>query len=329
MVRSRKKRDYRGLLVIGDPHVESRQPGFRKDDFPHVILDKIQWCLDYAREQKLLPTFLGDIFDKPRDNHTWIIGELLEMMLAYPSIGIYGNHDCAETELNEHDSLSILIKSGCFRLVEPGNVWSGEFEGRRVVVGGSCYRQTIPKEFDISIVPSETLFDEAPRVVWLTHHDIDFAGYESGRFKPFEIKNVDLLINGHIHRRLDSIPAGDTLWMNPGNISRRSRSEAIRSHIPKVLEITFNDSSYEIKDVIVPHKPFDEVFHEAIVTTPGEESSSGFVSGLREMNERRTQSGAGLHEFLKQNLDQFQPEIAQHIQSLADEVTANEETVHV
>jgi len=111
------KDQYVGLLVIGDPHIEGRQPGFRKDDFPNVILKKIAWCLDYAKTNQLLPTFLGDMFDKPRDNPTWMIGRLIEIMSGSDSIGIYGNHDCADPQLNENDSLSILLKSGCLRLV--------------------------------------------------------------------------------------------------------------------------------------------------------------------------------------------------------------------
>src|SRR5438552_9043364 len=68
------ERDYRGLLIIGDPHLEGRQPGFRKDDYPNVILDKLAWCLNYANNNRLLPAILGDLFDKPRDNPTWMLG---------------------------------------------------------------------------------------------------------------------------------------------------------------------------------------------------------------------------------------------------------------
>ena len=46
---------YVGLLAIGDPHLEGRQPGFRKDDYPNVILDKLAWCLEYAEANRLLP----------------------------------------------------------------------------------------------------------------------------------------------------------------------------------------------------------------------------------------------------------------------------------
>ena len=74
---------YRGLLFIGDPHLEGRQPGFRKDDFPNAILKKLQWCLDYARQHRLLPALLGDVFDKPRDNPTWMLGQLMAVSYTH------------------------------------------------------------------------------------------------------------------------------------------------------------------------------------------------------------------------------------------------------
>lgn len=319
------KREFKGLLVIGDPHIEGRQPGFRKDDFPKVILEKIRWCLEYCAKNQLLPVFLGDIFDKPRDNQTWLICELIDMMRAWPAIGIFGNHDCRETELNEHDSLSLLIKSRCFALMSPKRAWTGTINGRQVIVGGSSYRQEIPKSFAVN--PKSNPTSQPPIVIWLTHHDIDFAGYDSGRFAAHEIENVDLLINGHIHRRLPSIQAGKTTWMNPGNISRRSRSEANKLHVPRALKITFDQSGYQTADVEIPHQKFDEIFHEIEGPEIGPDNKSPFVTSMRELLARRTESGAGLHEFLKQNCGQFKPRVADYIQCLADEVT-NEKGVN-
>ena len=126
MSKRKSHASYTGLLVIGDPHIEGRQPGFRKDDYPTVVLEKVRWCLNFAYEDHLLPVFLGDMFDKPRDNPTWLIGALIEMLSEVSAIGIYGNHDCAETALNENDSLSILVKSGCLRLVDANDPWIGK-----------------------------------------------------------------------------------------------------------------------------------------------------------------------------------------------------------
>jgi predicted phosphodiesterase len=316
-----RQEDYRGLLVIGDPHLEGRQPGFRKDDYPNVILEKLEWCLQYARRNQLLPTLLGDLFQNPRDNPTWMLSRLIGMLRDSGLIGIYGNHDCAEPVLTDNDSLMILIKSGCLRLVDYQNPWSGVMNGRTVYVGGSSYRQIVPEKFElVKRAAKKTLFESDPLVIWLAHHDVDIPGYDAGRFKPHEIENVDLLINGHIHKRLDSVQVGQTLWMTPGNISRRSRSERSRNHVPRAVRIDVGESDYEISDVVVPFQPFEEVFHDPVADADCEPDSSDFVTGLKELQARRTQSGAGLHEFLAQNLGQFAIPVAREIEILANQI---------
>lgn len=317
---SKARRRYQGLLFIGDPHLEGRQPGFRKDDYPEVILNKLQWCLDYAAEHRLLPAILGDLFDKPRDNPTWMLARLMEMMAAQEVIGIFGNHDCAETTLTENDSLTLLIKSGCLTLVSEERPWCGEINQRQVYVGGSSYRFRIPDPFEFP-TRQQSLFDQSTLVFWMTHHDIDVPGYVSGVVTPKEMGNIDFVINGHIHRRLEPVVKGWTTWMTPGNISRRSRSDASRDHVPSVLRFDIWADHFEQKYVEIPHEPFENVFHESILDEPQEEFRSSFVEGLAEMMHRRTDSGAGLHEFLDKNLGQFQPAVATEIKVLAQEVT--------
>jgi len=355
---------YRGVLFIGDPHLEGRQPGFRKDDYPQVILEKLAWSLDYAAEHRLLPAFLGDLFDKPRDNPTWMIARLIDMLAGRECIGIYGNHDCADPELNDNDTLMLLFKSGSIRLVSEGDPWHGVMGGRRVVVGGSSYRERLPQALpdtpgDANAVGAAAAGTAAaaadaprgaaagasrPLGIWLSHHDIIAPGYEEqGRLRPREIPGVDLVVNGHIHRELGEVEVGATRWVTPGNISRRSRSDAVREHVPSVLRLDVRGEGdgavsggrteaganathpgpggYELSRVEVPHAPFDEVFHPLVAGEESDTSASAFVSGLAELQARRTQSGAGLMSFLEQNLDQFEEAVAAEIRSLAEEVT--------
>lgn len=310
--------EFQGLLIIGDPHLEGRQPGFRKDDYPQVILDKLAWCLNYAREECLLPAILGDLFDKPRDNPNWMIDALLKM-LDGPLLGIYGNHDVHyQPELTEHDSLSLLVSAGRIQLVSGDSPWVGLINDRPVVVGGASYRQEIPRQFH----PGDLLdSNRSPFVIWLTHHDILIPGYDEGRIKPFEIEGVDVVINGHIHRQLETITAGETKWLTPGNISRRSRSDATKEHIPRALRIDVTADAWSPSFVEIPHAPFDEVFHEAVIETAEQAGASAFVKGLSELEARRTKSGAGLKEFLRQNLDQFDEKVAAEILKLAEEIS--------
>lgn len=310
---------YDGLLMIGDPHLEGRQPGFRRDDYPNVILDKLEWSLDYARQHQLLPILLGDLFDKPRDNPNWMIDRLLNCLRG-EVLGIYGNHDVHyQPELTEHDSLSLLVSSGKIRLVSAEDLWTGTVAGHLVVIGGSSYRQEIPSTFDRQGHAPDG--EALPLVVWLTHHDVLIPGYDEGRIKPVEIDGIDLVVNGHIHRRLETIVAGSTLWLTPGNIARRSRKDAVREHVPSVLRVGIADCSFTCEPIEVPHAPFDEVFYPAVAETAESAGSSAFVAGLAELQSRRTAEGAGLREFLKQNLAQFEPDVRDVIWQLAEDVT--------
>jgi hypothetical protein len=176
--------------------------------------------------------------------------------------------------------------------------------------------------------------------VWLTHHDILIPGYEeSGRIRPREIEGIDLIVNGHVHRALAPVTKGRTHWYTAGNITRRSRSDASRSHVPAVpclmpvlddadtadetdFGFTAAGQRWKMQRVTVPHEPFDEVFYPEVICDDSDSGAgSGFVADLRELTARRTDSGAGLHEFLKQHLDQFEPPVAEEILRLAAQVT--------
>jgi hypothetical protein len=129
-----------------------------------------------------------------------------------------------------------------------------------------------------------------------------------------------LVVNGHIHRKLADVKTGRTLWLTPGNISRRARGDATRAHVPTALRIDVMPTDYCLTYVEVPHRPFDEVFYEAVIETPDDTRGSAFIAGLAELQTRRTVSGAGLMEFLQCNIDTFEPVVGEEIMKLASEV---------
>ena len=92
-----------------------------------------------------------------------------------------------------------------------------------------------------------------------------------------------MVINGHVHNRLRTIGTGRTLWMTPGNISRRIRNGATRSQVPAVLRIDVTPAGWTHQYVEVPHRPFDEVFYETVSDGPADEATSAFVTGLAEL----------------------------------------------
>ncbi|MFP4158213.1 MAG: exonuclease SbcCD subunit D [Desulfobacterales bacterium] len=312
----------RGILAIGDPHLEGRIPGFRCDDYPAVVLEKLRWCFNYARQQALLPVLLGDLFHLPRNNPNWLLVSLME--LAGRDVPcIYGNHDVHENSITADDSIRVLQESGHLRLLDENTTYPAIISGMRVIIGGTPWGRRLPKSFDSNAFAKDGC--EKPFVIWLAHHDTIVPGYEDqGRIKVGEIPGIDIVINGHIHRCLGEVVRGSTRWIVPGNITRRSRSDAARSHTPAVLRVDIDAKGVSCTHVTVPHKPFDEVFYEALEDEALQEQGSAFVAGLAELQARRTRTGQGLAEFLEKNLDLFEPDVASEIRNLADEVMKNE-----
>lgn len=305
--------EFRGLLFIGDPHLASQVPGFRKDDFPRVALNKLSFCLGYSREQRLLPVILGDLFHWPRDNANWLLGEVIALLREQEVLGIHGNHDCREDTLLDHDSFSILDKARALHRVDEASPWRGTMNGRPVVVGGSCWGQALPSAWD---------GDPEALVVWITHHDLKVPGYDQGYFSPRPLPGIHLLVNGHIHRALEDVVCGDTRWITPGNIVRVSRSDASRLHVPSVLRMDISAETWSLTRIPVPHAPFEEVFHPEVMATPeAQEGRSTFIDGLAELEALRTAEGAGFKTFLEKNLPQFEPDVQDEIWALWNEVS--------
>jgi DNA repair exonuclease SbcCD nuclease subunit len=319
--------DHAGLLFIGDPHVAARAPGFRRDDYARSVLDKLRWCVDYARQNNLVVALLGDLFHHPRDVSNWLLVELIELLSGDEKLGpayaVAGNHDCRENALTSDDTLSVLAAAGAVRLLDRGHT-RGRMNGCDVILGGTCWGQSLPKGFDRSALNPPADPDRPVWVFWVTHHDVRFPGYEdTGRFGCRELPGVDVVINGHIHRHLPDVTVGRTRWMNPGNICRVSRGDATRQHVPCALRIDVAPDGWIATRVEVPHRPFDEVFHPEIEADGQVADESLFVKQLAALEAYRTASGAGLASFLDANLAPFEAGVADEIRALAKEVLSH------
>ena len=320
-----KTSNLEGFLFIGDPHISSRTPGLRKDDFARSILQKLEWCLKSSIENHLQPVILGDLFHFPKDNANWMLTELCRLLQVYRPVAIHGNHDCSANELQDDDSLSILHSAGLLPLLDRDGPWTGRIDGTDVMLGGASWGQKIPRNID----PKAYELPETTRAIWLTHHDLIVSGYEeSGRIKPREIPGIDIVINGHLHHPVEPTVTGGTRWLVPGNISRVKNSDATAQFRPQVLSLRLKDGHWAETMTEVPHEPFEEVFHSTIRDTQDEARSlSGVVRGLKELIRTRTQTGAMLDSFLTENFKELEvpQDIQNEISQLKKEVLANDE----
>jgi DNA repair exonuclease SbcCD nuclease subunit len=311
-------KNFKGLLCIGDPHLASKIPGFRKDDYMEAIFKKLEFALNYAEENQLLPVLLVDLFHLPRDNATRLLTRLMRLFDNRLILGVTGNHDTTEQELQDDDSLSLLAAAGRINLIDQNGPWKGMINNVFVTIGGTSWSDRLPKSF--SGTPNSL-------VVWISHHNICFSDGEDLGVKPQEIPGIHLLINGHIHKPMPSEVHGMTTWMNPGNISRVARSEGVKGFKPSVLKIVPTSQNEWVSEVVeIPHASFDEVFHpmNELYVSSGAEGGSLFIQGLEDLESMRTAGGLGLITFIQNNINLFEKEVADVILHLVKEVCPNE-----
>lgn len=218
-----------GFLFIGDPHVPNRKPGRRKDkDFTSVVLNKVEQCIKIANDNNLVPVFLGDIYNDPKIESESTKTRLLRILKQslHQCVSNLGNHERANAKVSDEDSISYLKTAGAIDLIDESGPYAVyDFGDVKVGLGGTPYGEDIPR--DVS-----GMFGDCNTVVWVTHHDLDIGGTYPNAIPTHEIKGCKVAVNGHMHLEKPPKQNGETLWFNPGNITRQA-IDAI-DHTPRV-----------------------------------------------------------------------------------------------
>lgn len=310
---------YKGLLFIGDPHVASKAPSFRKDDYRAAILNKLEFALNYSDEHELLPIILGDLFHWPRDNATSLLTQLIRLFDNRLILSITGNHDSTELTLQDDDSLSILAAAKKIHLLDKEGPWKGLINGIEVSINGTAWNERLPNVVD-------KIKDET--TIWITHHNLALFDVDEIGIKPKEIPGIDLIVNGHMHKPAPKQVHGMTTWLNPGNIARVQRAEEVRTAVPSALKMTLGkgNENWLFESIALPHEPFENVFYPmSPMSNPLlDRTGSQFIQGLEDLESMRTPGGAGLVSFIQQNISHFDEEVATLILNLVKEVCPDE-----
>jgi DNA repair exonuclease SbcCD nuclease subunit len=292
----------RGLFFIADPHVAATPPGQRLEGYQEQVLAKIEICLARAAQLDLVPFFLGDLFNWPRDNPNNLLVELMALFSPYKPFALVGNHDKYQARFTSDVSLAVLEAAGVVRVISaPGPVMVLNTPQGRVLVGGSPEASPLPSNF-----PRQD--GDYIAVVWTAHHNVAFPDFKEKQIRLKEIPGVDYLVNGHIHRPQPSLRVGATLWCNPGNVTRLTFTR--RSKERKPAAAIWTPNCEDLERWIVPHLPFEQVFPDQEL--PPEQTEelnvSRFLEGLERLAWKRTREGAGLRQFLQANLNPESPE---------------------
>jgi len=235
-----------GFLYIGDPHVTSKRPGRRKDDYLASVLGKLTVAAEIARREDLLPVILGDLFHSAGENHWPTISRLTAVLQQFHVVPVClgGNHDKDEKQLSNVHALAYLHQVGVLRVVDGAcqHVLTLETPAGRAALWAAPYGAALPKSIE----------SDADQVVLITHHDLAFEGCYPGSAELFEIPGCDLVVNGHMHKTAPSVCKGQTHWHCPGNIEPLS-VDCI-DHVPAVWAWRVGGSVHELERFVLPHE---------------------------------------------------------------------------
>lgn len=237
----------KGFLFGGDPHLASKRPGRRKDDYTAKALGKLEQAVRIANERDLLLVILGDLFHLATESSNALQVRLLRILrqAKYRPKCSGGNHDKEGTLLADTDALTLITEAGGLEVFDGETQLVGQFEtsAGQVSLWMTPYGAEIPNT--IEAAAGET-------VVLVTHHDLAFQGAYPGAAPLKQIAGCHMVVNGHMHKTTPSVPIGATVWHNPGNITRLS-VDCI-DHVPSVWAWEFGASVSELEQIALVYE---------------------------------------------------------------------------
>lgn len=246
------KQHFKNILIIGDPHISSRQISKRKDDIhtSQTVLNKMRQAAQISREQEAYTCILGDLFDRDKEKDISLLNQVIDVFKEFyhPPLTIIGNHEKTEDVLQNYNMISVLLGVGLLDAIEDNQVSvqipiDHEQETYWVEIGGTNYGSNIPNK--VAPRSKKTHYH-----LWLTHHDLIFQKEYPNAIELKWIKGIDLAINGHIHMYQGQVKVGDTFWFCPGNILRQSIDT--KDHEPSVWLWNPQQQQEEIKLKAIP-----------------------------------------------------------------------------
>lgn len=229
-----------GFLFIGDPHVCSKAPGRRKDDYLSSVLRKLEDAAEIANRLNLQAVITGDLLHVAYDNALKMLNRLAITLKKFERapITLGGNHDKDQFKLSEEDTLLLLHNTGLVRVVDEASE-IGLFQiDDEVVRLWACP--------DYAEIP-EALPAFEGKTIMVSHHNMAFERAYPTSIPLSEIKNCAMVVNGHMHDTKKPQQTGGTLWCNPGNIEPLSVD--LKDHVPCVWQ--WHPSNKDVP--LIPH----------------------------------------------------------------------------
>jgi len=226
-------------IATADLHGRKNKPEYRTDiDYFETFLDKLRWIIETANKEKARLLIAGDIYDSSlcgSDVNNKVL-ECLQKAIHLPYV-VAGQHDLLyHTDLHKTPLYNLELAEAVHILSGVYNEFTGvSFEEEipeipnEFLIIHKCITPGVPPFFLSDAIAAKTFIRKHRRFKYII----------SGDYHPSHYTKL-----------------GSTHLINCGTIMRNKKDMV--DHIPKVWLIdTIEDT---VTPLVVPHKPFDEVF---------------------------------------------------------------------
>lgn len=280
------------LVYITDTHGRGSNPLSRKDDFPQVLLSKLSWVCDFAKNIGASAIIHGGDWVETPDVANNYIRQMMKIVSTSEVhwYGILGNHDLygQNAETFYKTPLGIAESSGAFtRLSENGTIIDDSF-----FVTGVDFNPDIDKEDKKYYTDSQKGPIGMPSI-HVVHGFADDHEWPHGIEHTVisEIGNscnADVILTGHIHSGYGIYKSENgTIFVNPNALARTTASVGDISNIVQVAIIELYDDG-EINAVLHPlpkeiARPGEEVLdrERILVEKANKRQIASFVGSLK------------------------------------------------
>jgi DNA repair exonuclease SbcCD nuclease subunit len=258
------------FLTSSDEHLTDLAPGFRKDDYGAEILSMLEWQGELARKFGAHAVLRGgDFFHVKAANKTKmrVVAQAARIHRRYscPIYVVAGNHDMSNNEPGSvpGQPLGVLLHAGVFELLENQIFEDGTL---RVRVRGVSYTT------DLDVDGLQDLVRKGDENISLAVVHLLAAMAPSERIQSFFNERVfdyrDLIFNGcpdayvfgHYHKDQGIVEHMEVKFINLGALARGALTFENMERKPKVCLIRVTPNGVDAEEVVVPHKPAEEIF---------------------------------------------------------------------
>jgi DNA repair exonuclease SbcCD nuclease subunit len=263
-----------GFLLIGDPHLDSKTPLARIDNYRETTINKLRSLLQLAIDKKVRAVITtGDVFNR-YDVPISYLNEVVHILREYRFNGIevysiIGNHDIPRNNMDyfKNTPLSLLFKSGLVKKIGSG-------KDDRLVIGETVVYGLNYKE---KLSEIETPRDGYLNKILVMHYATENT-VPADNVPLVDLESFDIVFAGHDHMYYEPIITEDLEVYRPGSFTRRTKDEY---NLERDIIVCHSKGDYEVEELILPGvEPAVSVFKDKVFNQDIEDLYNNNYSSL-------------------------------------------------